>query len=81
MLWLNMKIYEYYINLKTSELVLTEHKEISPDVISLHCFNEFFVFSKHEATLFFPFKLNKHQENKVEKMVTYKIISGKWKIN
>jgi hypothetical protein len=76
-----MKIYEYYINLKTSELELTEHEEISPDVIGLISFNEIFHFSKNEATVFFPFKLNKHQENKIEKMIAYKIIYGKWKMH
>ena len=76
-----MKIYEYYINLKTSKLELTEYEETSPDVISLLGFNEFFVFSEYEESVFFPFKLNKRQENKIEKMIAYKIIYGKWKMH
>lgn len=76
-----MKIYEYYINLKTSELVLTEYEETSSYVISLINFNNICIFSENEARVFFPFKLNKRQENKIEKMIVYKTISGKWKMH
>ena len=75
-----MKVYEYYINLKTSELELTEYKEISSYAIKLIDFNNIFIFSKNEARVFFPFKLNKRQENKIEKMIAHRIISGEWKI-
>lgn len=77
-----MKIYEYYIDLKKSKLVTTEYK-ISDfaSIIDFINFGETCVFSKHEAIVYFPFKLNKHQENKIEKMIAYKIIYGEWKMH
>jgi hypothetical protein len=75
-----MKIYEYYIDLKTSELALIEYEETSSDVINLIKLGDICIFSKYGSMVFFPFKLNKHQEDKIEKMIAHKMSYGKWKM-